>query len=501
MEWSTQQEAIFEWFRDGEGHLLVRARAGTGKTTTILEAITRAPEEDILVCAFNKEIQTELERRLRRPGAEAKTLNALGYRFVRENLQATTLDTIARAKQLAAACVPRGKFTWEQTKAITDIAYKVREIAPHADELREVAEVAERFDLLTGDDNLDMPLCRYALDCVRYACSPEGRSAGVIDFADQIFLPLRCDWVHPLYDMVVVDEAQDMSEAQLELARRSCVEGGRVVLVGDDRQAIYGFRGAAPDALDATKAALGAAELGLTVTYRCPKSVVALAQQIVPDFEAHASAPEGQVLDVEAGDIYGAQPGDFIVSRTNAPLAKLCLGLLARGTRARIRGRDVGAGVRKLLKTARQPDVAGLLGWLSGYSEREQAKLARCVADGSLTEGQAETKAEAVHDQCELIRALCVEADDLASVERRCDELFTDTTGPAVVLSTTHKIKGLEADRVWMLTATYAPHPKHGDSTEGANLRYVAITRAKQTLCRVPQIGARFRTENRDEAF
>lgn len=500
MYWSPQQEAIFEWFRAGEGHLVVTARAGTGKTTTILEAITRAPEEKVLVCAFNKEIQTELEKRLHRRGAEAKTLNALGYRFVREHLKSCTLDTIARAKQLQAACLPRS-LPWELKKRVTDIAYKVREIAPHTDDVKSVVEVAVRFDLINagGDDAIE--LCRYALDCVRYACSPEGYSAGVIDFADQIFLPLRCEWVRAIYDMVVVDEAQDMSEAQLELAQGACKLSGRMVLVGDDRQAIYGFRGAATDALDTLKMALGAAELKLTVTYRCPKSVVALAQQIVPDFTAHEGAPEGAVLDVEASDIYSAEPGDFIVSRTNAPLAKLCLGLLARGTRARIRGRDIGVGIRKLITASKARDVEGLLSWLSDYSEREQAKLARCVREGSMTEGQAESKGEDVHDTCELIRALAQETESFAAVEARCDELFTDTTGPAVVLSTTHKIKGLEADRVWMLTETYAPRAMCSETTEGANLRYVAITRAKQTLCRVPKIGGRFRSERRDEAF
>ncbi len=500
MDWSTQQAAIFEWFTAGDnGHLLVTARAGTGKTTTILEAITRAPEAKILVCAFNKEIQTELEKRLSTNRAEAKTLNALGYRFVRENMKSTTLDTIARAKQLQAACVPR-KLPWESRKLVTDLAYKVREVAPHADSVAEVLDVAIRFDLLDDSDDGDAQ-CKLALDCVRYAASPEGRSGGVIDFADQIFLPLRCDWVRPVYDMVVVDEAQDMSEAQLELAQKACKLSGRMVLVGDSRQAIYGFRGAALDGMDSMKEKLDATELKLTVTYRCPRSVVALAQQIVPDFEAHPSAPEGQVLDVEAGDVYTATPGDFIISRTNAPLAKLCLGLLSRGTRAQIRGRDVGVGIRKLLKRANARDVGGLLSWLQVDHEREQAKIARCVRDGSITEGQGESKAEAAHDQCELVRALCTESENVAEVERRCDELFTDSSAPCVLLSTTHKIKGLEANRVWMLTETYAPHPKHGESTEGANLKYVAITRAKQTLCRVPKIGARFRTERRDEAF
>ena len=44
--WSKQQTAIFDFFARGKGNLVVRARAGTGKTTTILEACGHAPHKD-----------------------------------------------------------------------------------------------------------------------------------------------------------------------------------------------------------------------------------------------------------------------------------------------------------------------------------------------------------------------------------------------------------------------------------------------------------------------
>jgi len=67
-EWSVQQRAIFEAFRSAPGHVLVRARAGTGKTTTILEALQYAPESKILLGAFNKQIADELQTRVSDPG-------------------------------------------------------------------------------------------------------------------------------------------------------------------------------------------------------------------------------------------------------------------------------------------------------------------------------------------------------------------------------------------------------------------------------------------------
>lgn len=82
--WSNQQNAIFRWFESGgNGNLVVKARAGTGKTTTIIEAVKRAPEKTILLAAFNKRIAEELTARIGDcPHIEAKTLHAIGFMLV-----------------------------------------------------------------------------------------------------------------------------------------------------------------------------------------------------------------------------------------------------------------------------------------------------------------------------------------------------------------------------------------------------------------------------------
>lgn len=68
--WSAQQEAIFTWFKTNEltprsnggaQHLIVRARVGTGKSTTIREGVKQAPERFILIGAFSKDIQLAME--------------------------------------------------------------------------------------------------------------------------------------------------------------------------------------------------------------------------------------------------------------------------------------------------------------------------------------------------------------------------------------------------------------------------------------------------------
>ncbi|MCI0371244.1 MAG: AAA family ATPase, partial [candidate division NC10 bacterium] len=95
-EWSPQQEDVFRWFKGGDPaaarNLVVRARAGTGKTNTIVEAIDRAPERSVLLAAFNKRIAMELVTRLHNPCATAKTLHAVGFDFVRRNWRGVRVD-------------------------------------------------------------------------------------------------------------------------------------------------------------------------------------------------------------------------------------------------------------------------------------------------------------------------------------------------------------------------------------------------------------------------
>jgi ATP-dependent exoDNAse (exonuclease V) beta subunit len=68
INWSDQQLAIFDWFATPQqsAALVVMARAGTGKTTSIVEALNRCPASDrrILACAFNKTIERELTSRI-----------------------------------------------------------------------------------------------------------------------------------------------------------------------------------------------------------------------------------------------------------------------------------------------------------------------------------------------------------------------------------------------------------------------------------------------------
>ena len=82
--WTEQQNEIFEEIVNGESDVFVYAGAGTGKTTTIVEA-SYANARRMCFLAFNKSIATEL--RATPVDVTAKTFHALGFAAFRSNVR------------------------------------------------------------------------------------------------------------------------------------------------------------------------------------------------------------------------------------------------------------------------------------------------------------------------------------------------------------------------------------------------------------------------------
>lgn len=487
--WSAQQIAIFDWFETPSEtirHLIVRARAGTGKTTTICEAVKRAVEDSILVCAFSKAIEVELTKRLAGSNAISKTLHAVGLACVKRFRERLRIDFGSERGDTLADKVC-GKTAPDAIKRlVAKLMTKGREIAPHAVTLGDLAALQITFecepDEMWSASGFDASYVEQkALEAMELAS--QVKSGDTIDGADMIFLPVRNGWLTRQYDMIVVDEAQDMTVTQLEIALGVLKTGGRICVVGDDRQAIFAFRGADSESLDRLKTELGAAELGLKTTYRCGRAIVELAQSLVPDFEAGPNNPEGLVRSLPMDQLVAsAGPGDFVLSRVNAPLVSIAMQLLRAGKRARVAGRDIGAGLTALVRKLKGKSVPDLLAKIATWEAREVARLEILLAKAKNgRRGAIESKIEAVRDQAAMLLSLTDGAKSVNDVEDRVDALFADKSDEGTITcSSVHRSKGLEADRVFVLVETLKSH-----SQEELNIQYVAYTRAKLELVKV----------------
>src|SRR5271154_284523 len=84
-DWSVLQKNIFQDIAKGVGHTVVIARAGSGKTSTIVEGFKHIPRgKKTLMVAFNKAIADELRQRA--PSyVDTMTLHSLGFRAIKQS--------------------------------------------------------------------------------------------------------------------------------------------------------------------------------------------------------------------------------------------------------------------------------------------------------------------------------------------------------------------------------------------------------------------------------
>lgn len=465
--WSPQQQAIFAFIEnDSKRHGVVEALAGTGKTTTIVEAVRHTCDGDsVAVFAFNKSIATELQSRQWPEGCSISTFHSFGLRVV--------TSAMGRREPEPRACSDRVKalgifMPFDVRRTVERlVSFAKATLAPWS---RPDEKTHRHLEDLLDTAEIDVPKSTtprtVAIHTRRVLEATFQDDHGPIDFDDMIWLPVVRGLSCPTHDWVFVDETQDLNACQLELARMACKPEGRIVAVGDRRQAIYGFRGADRQAIPRMIRELDAEVLPLSVTYRCPVDVVQQANRYVPALQAAPGAPQGVVGAATEDMCFDrVRPGDFVISRTNAPLVSMCFRLLASGRKARIQGRDIGQGLATWIKDRRAGSVVELVQAIRKWKSAEVLRLSA-----------AEKDTTAAIDKADCLEALCEGASSVAEVLAKVERLFADN-GPGVVLTSTHRAKGLEAERVWVLWDTFRE-----TTEEERNLCYVAITRSKGEL-------------------
>lgn len=490
--WSDYQMAVFAAVEHGSAHLIVTARAGSGKTTTILEAARRARKRDgkisVLLLMFNRRNVDELTPKAP-AGADVLTTHTLGLRALQRAWGKAIPEGKDgdRLKAHVGAAVPSDLTTDDRSQVEALVKWAKITLAETDAELE--AAVLDRGIFIAWEWYSDKDgeprygagdLYKWVRAALAMACTPSLE----VSFDDMIYVPVKLGLRTGLYDLVFVDETQDLSVARVRLALAALRKGGRIVAVGDDRQAIYGFTGADPRSMENLAVELGASLRGVThlsllAVYRCGSRIVFVAAAIVPDLVSPPGIHEGTVeadvsrerMEREAG------PGDFVLSRVNAPLVSLCLAFLTEGRPARVQGRDIGASLVKIVRKSKAFEVRIFLPWLGSWeaSEVERLELSRA----------SKTAIEGVRDRAQALRALSEGMRSTQQIVDRILELFRDDgEADQIVLSSVHKAKGLETDRVWILRETFLRKldDEGNVAQEEWNLLYVAITRAKQAL-------------------
>ena len=490
---SQYQKAIFDYIQHEKGNLVVEAAAGSGKTYTLVKALSLIPQDKrVLMTAFNKDIVKELTKKVKEfPNVEVRTLHGLGmilttrglgiggmkpegYKYTQliynhwQDLSKTNINKLSRNAR---------KSFVENTKKLVDFGRFYL-----ATTRSEMIELMTKYDIPCVADEVDVALKVMAIG---------GKNLDSIDYTDMIWMPHIYD-LHLQeceYDFIMVDECQDLNVAERNLVLRCLKEGGRLIAVGDSNQCIYGFSGSDPDSFRAIQSIPNTVSMPLSISYRCPESVVKFAQNLVPSIEAKQGAEEGVILDcVSLDDVHD---GDMVLCRNNAPLLQVYCKLLEQGKRAYIRGSDVGKNLQNIVIGTHKDYLHTNLKrdgvFIRLYEDLFNSRKAIMERYGISQEDAM--KHETIQAKLDMIRALEVLGADLTTTEeltKKIEDIFPkNDKGEGIMLSTVHKAKGLEADNVFIACASLMPSKSALDEwqvQQERNLMYVAYTRAKKVL-------------------
>jgi DNA helicase II / ATP-dependent DNA helicase PcrA len=281
------------------GPLLILAGAGTGKTRTLVARAAWLCEQGVqpsrvLLLTFTRRAADDMLSRAapRARSADGRitggTFHAIAHRIIRQHAESfslppqfTVIDPADTADLLDARRVDHG-LTGAQRRA------------PRA------AVCAEIYTRCVNTQMTVAEVVRGGFPwCTEYAGQlaelfrgyvAHKRGHGLVDFDDLLLLwraaladPAAGPVLRGMFDAVLVDEYQDVNAVQADIVRLLVPEAGSLTCVGDDAQAIYGFRGADPEHLRRLAVTFpGLTVVRLARNYRSRQAVLRLANTVRP---------------------------------------------------------------------------------------------------------------------------------------------------------------------------------------------------------------------------
>lgn len=549
MQPTAAQKNIYDFIEHGKGNGIIDAVAGAGKTTTLMACIMHTPDiNDVLFCAFNRSIRDEIHRKFRRNKMNVKvnTIHSLGFQMLR-SIGKFTLDdhkydkiiknpeffdsieselnkildyhsytTVEEIRQYIPNTTNQSKEL-EKAKLFLSIIvlrlldinqkYRCTLLGNSFDQYEELVKHFEIFAPPSKEIASKLPdhVWEYTPDELKcyitvhqFLLEKGNKSAsseGIIDYTDQLYLPyVKQLTAKHKYGYVFVDECQDLSPAQLNVVKQYLRGDGRLLAVGDPFQAIYGFAGADCESFNRIQRTFNCATLGLNDCFRCPQSVIKLAQTIRPDIKGFKIEP-GIVRKIREDDIEDLiEKGDLVICRTRDPLRSLAMKLVNRDIMVKIHPDELEAFIgdynrnftNKELREVLTDDTVGA--FFESVIQRNEKRIRREShnIDISIREQDIEDKMKIIIESINFLETKYYDwqLNTVESLLKRLKMMLSNPSEDAIKLSTIHRAKGLENKRVFILD--YDSLPFNGnlewERKQERNLHYVAVTRAKEVL-------------------
>ena len=474
---TAEQAAILQ--STGET-VLINARAGTGKTVTLRLLAERFRGQRILYVVYNKRARQQAEKVFPRD-VSVRTVHSLAYASVRQGFS----WKLGKSSGMSVnELMPRFSGVSSKRQVLAALTARYLEYFLNSTHER-VEQGLEPFaeTYLPGEAQADVGKHRERILKVCHGLLGDWLH-GRVPCPHDFYLKLsRNDGrlageLRP-YDVLLVDEAQDLSPVMLE-ALRSC--GKRLFLVGDSHQQIYEFR----YAVDAMRSLAYDEAFDLSMSFRFGEPIAKVASRFIehakrePGFRVRGN-PERTSQVLISDGIPSMSPGEGW-----AVLARSNLGLFDTAVRLRERGIPFAFAkdIRSMLMLAL--DVF----WLSAG---EYARIRDDFVESFCSFSEFKAYAEETEDTPRRQLARIIEQHRSEMPGLIFDLLQeTKSTGPResnepVLLATVHAAKGQEYRRVILHedmahTVQRALADEPDRVAEEANIAYVGMTRAVEQL-------------------
>ena len=288
MQPTVEQDSILHFVQGCDANLQINALAGTGKTATLKMIDQAIGHDPILYLVFNKRNADEAKDSDEfHSTTKIQTLNGCGHGIWQCAQGKLTLNPKKTMEQFREHIADWSKHDageawgeWQNVRQGIELAKALGYIP--GDKFPNARRLCDWDTLSLALDEPPSPLAKDLIDALLVK-SIKTAYRGYIDYNDQIYMPALFGGTFPRFQLVMVDEAQDLSPVNHAMVDK--LAKGRLISVGDPWQSIYGFRGAQQQGMDRLRERFAMSVSDLSVSFRCPEAVVRSVHWRVPHFK------------------------------------------------------------------------------------------------------------------------------------------------------------------------------------------------------------------------
>lgn len=476
MEYTEEQLSIID---SNDKLILIRAFAGTGKTTVLKGYSAARPEKKFLYLAFNSAIVKEAEGKFTN-NVSVSTMHSLAYKKfgylyknkLKGNLNKFDIMSYFELSHRNSTNVLMANAIYE---IITSFCYSAYLRIEDAVPLNWCSKIISREDVAN-------------MSKVYWRAMQDTKDSAPMTH-DGYLKMFHLEGGELNYDCILFDEAQDANPVILDILLSQVAYGKNMVIVGDENQSIYRFRNSVNAMkafnIDSHYTLTGSFRFGKEIAKAVTKSLNVLKKQ---DVTISGLGKTGNLLTND--EFKHLKETKTFITRTNSGALDLIIDALMHNKKFHIVGGIGSYNVDKIIavdnllhnRPVKDPEIKKFKNYaefvlFSDTSEDQEMKWLRKIVE------KYDKKYSKVDKNSRTVVSL-------ESQIKRIEKEMVSERNAEIIVTNTHKAKGKEFDNVALHTDFFNPFDNNGklkehkllDREEDLNLIYIALSRAKNKL-------------------